>query len=265
MGGSTSSGSVKATSNTNLIVSAGTKLTDGNGYYWHVVSDTTLIANQATLIGIIADQVGASWNATTTSLLWVSPPAGLGGTATIETLAGGSDTEELEAWRSRLLTRKQLGFNRDRKADIVSVMQSIAGVEYIYVYPKRRGLGSLDVAITANGYALPSQVLIDTAQSVLDEYAGFWADCRVFAPTERKVNLLITVTGSTADVETTVQTYFNELEPAQTLQISTLISRIMKLDDVTDVTVSPSDNVIPDVSWMRVEWLKLGNLTVRLA
>lgn len=129
LGGSSASGSVTAKANTDLTITAGTKLTDGNGYYWHVISDTRLMANQSTLISIAADQVGASWNATTTSLLWVSPPAGLDGTATITELSGGSDTEELEAWRSRLLERKQLGFNRDRKADVVSVMQSIAGVE----------------------------------------------------------------------------------------------------------------------------------------
>lgn len=30
-------------------------------------------------------------------------------------------------------------------------MKDIAGVKHAYVYPKRRGLGSLDVAITAVG------------------------------------------------------------------------------------------------------------------
>lgn len=104
---------------------------------------------------------------------------------------------------------------------------------------------------------------MDTAQTALDDYAGFWADCRVFAPTELKVDLTVIVTGALTEVDSTVRAYFNELEPAQTLQTSTLISRIMALDDVTDVTLSLSENIIPNVNWMRVEWIRLGRLTVR--
>ncbi|MCF8999302.1 baseplate J/gp47 family protein [Acinetobacter nectaris] len=266
LGGSTTTGSVTAQSNVDLTIKAGTKLTDGNGYYWHVTSDTYLISGQKTTVNITADQVGASWNFTGTSLLWVSPLAGLDGTATVNNLTGGADSEALEDWRTRLLERKQLGFNRDRKADIVSVMHTISGVEYIYVYPKRRGLGSLDVAITASGKAIPSKSLLDTAQVVLDDYAGFWADCRAFAPTERKVDLVATITGISAnltDVEETIKSYFNELEPAQTLQVSTLISRIMALDNVSDVVLSQNSNIVAEVNWMHVEWLRAGNIVVK--
>ncbi|MBF7684207.1 baseplate J/gp47 family protein, partial [Acinetobacter sp. B5B] len=267
LGGSTATGSVTAQSNVDLTIKAGTTLTDGNGYYWHVISDTYLMAGQTTIINITADQVGTNWNFTGASLLWVSPLAGLDGTASVNTLTGGSDGEALEDWRDRLLERKQLGFNRDRSADVISAMKSIAGIQYIYVYPKRRGLGSLDVAITASGYALPSQTLLDNAQAVLDEYSGFWADCRVFAPTAKSIDLTSTITGTSAnvaDIQQTIIDYFNQLEPAQTFQISTLISRIMALDNVSDVVLSQGTNITAEVNWMQVQWLRAGNITVRL-
>ena len=223
-----------------------------------------LIALQPFEVAITADQVGTAWNFTGESLLWVSPLAGLDGTATLVSLSGGTDTEELEDWRSRLLERKQLGFNRDRQADIRSAMHAIAGIKHIYVYPKRRGLGSLDVAITAEGNppTLPSKALIDTAQNALDDYAGFWEDCRVFAPTVRTVNLIGI---NFKEVEQNIKSYFAELEPAQALQISTLISRVLTLNNVIDVTFSQTTNIVPEVNWMHVEWLRAGKITVRSA
>lgn len=267
LGGTKASGTVKATSNTALTISAGSKLTDGNGYYWSVVSDTTLNANVETTIDVIADQAGASWNYSGTSLLWVSPAAGLSGTATVISIAGGTDDEALEDWRARLLERKQLGFNRDRAADLKSLIKSVAGVGSVYIYPKRRGLGSLDAAITAKGNppTLPSAALIATVQAILYEYAGFWADCIVFSPTQQLLNVTAIVTGSGADlseIEDTIRTYIAELTPADTFKPATLISRIMALDNVTDVDLTPNSNIEPTVDWMHVYWLRAGTITV---
>lgn len=270
LGGSRASGTVKAISNTALTILAGSKLTDGNGYYWSVVSDTTLSANIETVIDVIADQAGASWNYSGTSLLWVSPAAGLSGTATVISIANGSNEEALEDWRARLLERKQLGFNRDRSADLISLIKSVAGVASVYVYPKRRGLGSLDAAITAVGNppTLPSSALITAVQTVLDEYAGFWADCRVFSPTQQLLNVTAFITGSNADlseVEDTIRDYIAELGPADTFKPATIISRIMALDNITDLDLTPTSNVEPTVDWMNVCWLRAGTITVSSA
>lgn len=270
LGGTKASGMVKAISNVGLTIPTGSKLTDGSGYYWSVVSDTVLTANKETTIDVIADQAGASWNYSGSTLLWVSPAAGLNGTATVISIAGGSDQEELEDWRARLLERKQLGFNRDRSADLKSLIKSVAGVASVYVYPKRRGLGSLDAAITAAGDppTLPSAALIEAVQIVLDEYAGFWADCRIFSPTQQLLDVTAIVTGSGVDlteVEQTIRDYIAELTPAESFQSATLVSRIMALDNVTDVDLTPSSNVEPTVDWMYVYWLRAGVITVSAA
>ena len=270
LGGSRASGTVKAISNTDLTITVGSKLTNGNGYYWSVVADTTLNANVETTIDIVADQVGASWNYSGTSLLWVSPAAGLSGTVTVISIAGGSDDEELEDWRARLLERKQLGFNRDRSADLRSTIKTVAGVGSIYIYPKRRGLGSLDAAITAKGNppTLPSTALIAAAQTVLDQYGGFWADCRIFSPTQQLLDVTAIVTGIGVDlseVERVIRSHIAELTPSDTFQPATLTSRIMALNNVTDVDLTPSNNVVPTVDWMHTYWLRAGTITVRPA
>lgn len=205
IGGTTASGTVFAISNITTTLVAGTKVTDGKGHYWRVVNSTELPANQSTSIDVVADLKGASWNFSGT-LLWVSPPAGVSGNATDVNIGGGSDDEELEAWRLRLLERKQLGISRDRKADLVSDLKDISGIKDIYVYAKRRGLGSLDVAITAVGTppTLPSANLLALAQAAMDVYVGFWADSRAYAPTEQLVPVSAVVAGN-VDLDTVRQ------------------------------------------------------------
>lgn len=270
-GGTKASGSVRAVSNANLTINAGTKITDGKGHYWSVSASTNLIADTPTEVDVVADQVGSSWNITdSAALIWVSPIIGLKSSVEIVSIAGGSDQEELEAWRARLLARKQLGLSRDRSADVEAFMKDIAGVKHAYVYPKRRGLGSLDVAITAVGSppTLPSPGLLETAQTVLDEYAGFWADCRVYSPTEQLIPVSAVVSGGGVDlnvVRQVIRDYFAELGPTETYQAAVLTARILAIDSVTDVQLSPVANVVPEVNWMHTKWLRLGTLTVRAA
>ena len=269
LGGTFASGTVTAISNADLTISAGSKLTDGKGHYWSVSADVVLTANVPAVINVVADQVGASWNFNG-SLFWISPQAGLSGTVTDVSIGGGSDQEELEAWRARLLERKQLGLSRDREADLVGFMKGVTGVQHVYVYPKRRGLGSLDVAITAMGNppTLPSQLLLDAAQAALDSYAGFWADCRVYSPTEQFVPVAAIVSGIGVNlnlVEQVIRDYFAELAPGDTYQAAILIGRIVALPNVTDVALTPSSNIVPSVDWMYTHWLRLGTLSVSAA
>lgn len=266
-GGTRASGTVKAAANIDLNIEVGSKLTDGKSHYWSVVSIVALGANNETIVNVVADQLGASWNFSGTTLLWVSPLAGLSGTVKVISIAGGSDEEELETWRARLLERKRLGQNRSREDDLISIIKEVAGVKHIYVYPKRRGLGSVDVAITAVGNppTLPSISLIDTAQTVLDAYIGFWADCRIYSPTEQFIPVSTIVSGqgvNLAEVEKVIKDYFAELAPAETYQVAILVARIIAISNVTDVQISPSLNVIPTVDWMYTKWLRLGALAV---
>lgn len=269
LGGTQASGTVTAISNVDLTIVAGSKVTDGKSHYWSVVTDVVLTANVPATINVVADQVGASWN-TNSSLIWISPAAGLNGTVTDVSIVGGADEEELEDWRARLLERKQLGLSRDRAADMLNFMKAVAGVHDVYVYQKRRGLGSVDVAITAMGNPpnLPSQLLLDAAQAALDSYAGFWADCRVYSPTEQFVPVAAIVSGIGVNlnlVEQVIRDYFAELAPAESYQASILVARIIALPNVTDVTLTPSSNIVPTVDWMHTHWLRLGTLSVSAA
>lgn len=265
LGGTYASGEVTAISNVELTIQSGTRLSDGKGHFWSVITTTLIAANTPSLVSVQAEQKGSSWNFNG-SLFWINPQAGLSSTVNDASIGGGSDQEALEDWRFRLSERKQLGLSRDREADLKAVIKTITGIEHVYPYPKRRGLGSLDVAITAVGNppTLPSQNLIDLAQNALDEYSGFWSDCRVYAPTEQLVNITAVVNGNVIidDVKNVIRNYFSEIEPTQQYQAAILTARIVAVAGVTDVELTPSSNIIPTVNPFHTNWLRLGNLNV---
>lgn len=268
-GGSRTSGAVKAFSNVELTIAVGQKLTDGKGHFYSASEAVLVPANTLTDVQVTADQIGAAWNFNGAQVRWVSPPAGLSGTADVIELSGGADVEDLEVWRARLLARKQLGLSRDRAADLEAAMLAVPGVKHAYVYKKRRGLGSMDVAITAVGNppTLPSNTLIAAAQAVLDAEGGFWADCRVYHPTVQNVDVNATLTGTGINIEDArniIRDYFAELAPAASYVEAVLSSRLLTLAGVSDVVLSPNTNIVPIVNWMHTHWLRLGSLSVQV-
>ena len=264
------SGSVEAVSNVELNIEVGQKITDGKGHFYTVTTAALLSANQETVISVEADQMGAAWNFSGSEMLWVSPPAGLKGTVRVISISGGTDVEDIESWRARVIEAKQLGQSRDRSKDLERDIKDVPGIKHVYVFPKRRGLGSMDIAITAEGNppTLPSPILMASAQLVLDQTAGFWADCRIYQPTVETVDVIALITGNGVDLEAirqVIRDYFTELGPAQPYQEAVLNARIMNVANVSDVTLTPSQNIVPEVTWMHTPWLRLGNLDVRAA
>lgn len=265
-GGSKSTGRVKAISNVASTIPAGTKITDGKGRYWLTLYKEQLTANKTREIQVIAEQAGVSWNFDGQQLLWVSPLAGVAAQVDVIEMSGGVDVEDVEAWRQRMQAKEALGLIRDREADLERIVKDVSGVADVFIFPKRRGLGSLDVAVTATGNPpnSPSSALLAAVQAALEEYSGFWADVRAYAPTKEYLNITATYTGtaSQSDVEQTIRDYVGLLKPAETFVVSTLVSRIKALIGVTDVQITPSLNQTPTLTVFTTGWLRIGNLAV---
>lgn len=270
LGGSIATGQVGAIGTTDgIIVPIGAKLTDGFGHYWQTTSTVTLSATKTVLVSVQASTVGAAFNATGT-LRWVSPVAGLQSVAQVDVISGGSDGESLERWRGRLWNKKKLGKSLSRAEDLRQAVLGVAGVANAYVYPLRRGAGSVDVAITAqgaNGATLPSDNLLAQAEQVLTDTAAFWEDVRTFKPTVLSLDVNAKVTGvdiNTGEVSAIINDYLSALIPAESYRESVLSSLILALPGMIDVQLTPNNNVEPTVSMEQVGWIRPGNVTVTL-
>ncbi|WP_304169770.1 baseplate J/gp47 family protein, partial [Lonsdalea britannica] len=166
-----------------------------------------------------------------------------------------------------LIRRPPAGGNR---YDYKRWAMSVDGVTGAYIYPLRRGLGTVDTVITsADG--LPSDVIIKNVQTYIDDVRPVTAkNHMVLAPTIKTVNFNISVSlsgvtlaNATANIKSAIGDYFDSLQPGDSIirsQIEMLISQITGVID-RDVN-SPETNVTASVNASTVEWLRVGDVEV---
>lgn len=229
---------------------------DGTG-----IATVTAVANTAGTVG------NAAANA---ALELTAAPSGVTSAASIVTMTGGVDEEDDAALLARLLElirRPPAGGNRH---DYRRWAMEVPGVTAAYVYPLRRGLGTVDVAITSAG-ALPSEATIDAVQDYIDDLRPVTAkNCLVLAPTPKTTNLAvqvklsgITLAAAQVQIEAALGVYFNQLAPGETAIKSRMEALVSDLSGVIDRAVTlPSANVVPVVDETKVEWVRVGTVTV---
>ncbi|EQB2066977.1 TPA: baseplate J/gp47 family protein [Yersinia enterocolitica] len=201
-----------------------------------------------------------------------STPDGVDSTVIIGVMRGGTDQESPEDLLARLLDiirRPPAGGN---KYDYKRWALEVTGVTAAFVYPLRRGLGTVDIVITsADG--LPSQAIIDDTQLHIDDVRPVTAKSSlVMAPTIKTFDIEVNVTlsGITFDVaealiKETLNNYINRLMPGESFIRSQAEMLVSLITGVTDrQIISPINNVIPQVDGTVVEWLRIGTITVAL-
>lgn len=253
-------------------LSAGSTI-QGDDVSCTTLEDITLTANTGT-VKVRASLSGTAGNISApVAAELVSAPAGINSRVTIQTLTGGTDEETDASLLARLLDiirRPPAGGNR---YDYRRWALECDGVTGAYVYPLRRGLGTVDIAITSAG-SLPSESVRKATQAHIDDVRPVTAkDSLVLAPTQKTVDFDIIVTPdgilpdtAKQDVIATVKNAVARIEPGQPLiksQIEMLISLITGITDRKIVT--PADNVEARVDKTHLEWLVCGNINVRLS
>lgn len=224
------------------------------------------IAAQATIAGTTGN------TAQVMSGMLSSTPDGVDTTVIIGIMRGGTDQESPEDLLARLLDiirRPPAGGN---KYDYKRWALEIPGVTAAYVYPLRRGLGTVDIVITsADG--LPSEAIIDATQAHIDDVRPVTAKSSlVMSPTIKTfdIGVKVTLSGITLDVaatliKETLNNYINRLTPGETFIRSQAEMLVSLITGVTDrQIITPANNVVPQVDDAVVEWLRVGVITVSL-
>lgn len=203
--------------------------------------------------------------------LLVSPPEGINSLVTVGVLTGGTDEEkdaELLARYLEILRRPPAGGN---KYDYRRWALEVDGVTSAYVQPLRRGLGTVDVAITSAN-DLPSQELINTVRAHIEELRPVTArDTLVLAPDKKAVDFVIRIRTSgvtieqiTPQITEVITDFMNRLEPGQALILSQLETEISLIPGVTDRRiVTPPDNVEAIIDASKWEWLRTGSIEIQ--
>lgn len=203
-----------------------------------------------------------------------SPPAGIGASATILAMAGGTDVESDDALLARLLLLLSEEAQGGNATDYRRWALEVAGITRAYVFDVRRGAGTLDVVpLTDDG--LPSTIQLDAVQAIIDARRPVGMRSRygamAMAPSAVPVSVACTLTfasGATLvdlsdELEEAVNSVFRGLGPGETLLRNKLITAVMNVPGVTDVTlVAPAANVTCLADETALQLIVRGALTL---
>ena len=233
----------------------------------------TLDSEGQAVVAAQADAPGVAGNAdAATPLDLAAAPAGVASQASIATMTGGVDEEsdgELLARLLELIRRPPAGGNR---ADYRRWALETPGVSAAYVYPLRRGLGTVDVVITAAG-DLPSAATLAAVQAHIDDLRPVTAkSCLVLAPTPKVLDVSVavrlsglTLAAAQAQISTALSDYFAQLAPGDTAVRSRMEALVSDIAGVVDRDLEqPAANFVPQVDDRIVEWARLGTVSVKV-
>lgn len=197
-------------------------------------------------------------------------PAGVDATATVVGMTGGAAAESDAALLTRLLTRLRQPPHGGNAQDYVVWARAVVGVEQAYVYPLRRGLGTVDVVIEGVGGSVPSVQLLQDAQAALDGVRPVTADCLVIAatPVPVAVTATLVLSGTTlvlasASITAALTRYFAALKPGDSVVQTRIAALLADTVGVVDFTLlAPAANVPTVVNSATVQRAVLGAVSL---
>lgn len=267
-------GTVVATGAPTTVLQSDLLLKHADGRAYRTTAVAQVAANGTVNIPVIAYVTGlASELAAGESLTWQSAPLGIDSKAVSGGIDGAAEIESFSSLLDRLLDiirRPPAGGN---KYDYRRWALEVPGVTAAYVYPIRRGPGTVDVVIVAQD-GLPDIALLAAVRAHLEDVRPVTAwNCAVIAPTIKSVPLSIAVTplaGFTLPqlrpaIEAVATAYFAGLQPGDSFIRAQLLASLVGVHGVADVAIaSPASNVAPAANAQIVEWLRMGLLSLVL-
>ncbi|HCG2926684.1 TPA: baseplate J/gp47 family protein [Escherichia coli] len=266
----TASGTLTVTGEPGATAAAGYVVTRGELSYTTTAAVTLNTEGNGTVAANFSSAGVAGNTPGPTSGTFTSTPVGFDSTVIIGVMSGGTNQEtdaELLARLLEIIRRPPAGGN---KYDYRRWAMSVDGVTAAYVYPLRRGLGTVDVVITSAS-GLPSPEIIAAVQSYIDDVRPVTAkDFLVLSPTFKTVDIsvLISVSGVTfaeaaANITSAVTDHISRLAPGEALIKSQVEMIVSQVSGVVDRRIaSPAENVYPSVNESAVEWIRLDNLEI---
>jgi uncharacterized phage protein gp47/JayE len=215
----------------------------------------------------VAVDPGVDGNVTTGAITVISDgPATLSDVTNITAFTGGSDPEDPEDYRRRLLDFIQ-NPQTGSVSDIEAWALSVPGVETATVFENTPTNGTVTVRITGpNGSVAPPDT-VAAVQTVLDDqdYANMTIVVSSFTALATNVAVTttlqtgITLAAVTSSVQTAISNYITGLGAGETLRVAGIVDAVFGLSGIADVVVTtPSANQTTPAGSKRIP----GTITV---
>lgn len=258
------------------VVPLGTQIKDAQGALYvttqHVVltSETASHGEQLQVMQVVACQAqkpGLIPSCQDVLAKLVAPPIGVD-TNVLLTISGGSNVETDASLLARLLDYMRDPPGGGTALDYKRWAMDVPGVSKAYVYPLRRGIGTVDIVITGEN-GTPSTEVITMVQSHIDTMRPVTArSAVVFAATPFIVNMEVGLALSGSEtlqtilpvVKDALQHVYNDYEPGSGVVLSHLIAALTSVPGVSDaVIISPESNIAANPVKIPI----LGEVTLR--
>lgn len=268
-------GTVRISGVVGTAVASGQTFVTAQGAQYQTTAAGVVGAGGTVDLTCVASVAGAAGNlSANTPVTLNTPPAGLTVAATVLTMTGGSDVEADSALLQRLLLELREPAQGGNAADYQRWALTVPGVARAFVFPARRGTGTVDV-VPMPSTGLPGAPLLASVQAVLDQRRPVGmlpgTGVQALAPTAvvQPVTAALTLTAGTtlasvnATVTAAITAEFAALGPGDTLVRNRLIRALLSAPGVTDVTLTaPAANVACSVSPTALELITLGAITL---
>lgn len=193
-------------------------------------------------------------------------PAGVAACTNPVPFTGGRETEGDEALRARVLATYRRLPNGANAAYYQQTAEAVEGVAAAQVLPKNRGLGTVDLYVSAAG-GQPDQALLTRVAQALEGRREIAVDLKVLAPESVTVNVLVSVKAKTGydassvrtAVSTAIQTWFDGTLLGKNCLLADLRQRIYAVDGVANYRIDAPAN---DVAVTQGQLPVLGTLSV---
>lgn len=250
-------------------IDSGTLLQYG-GIEYRTTADA-VIQNDSILVDVealAAGKAGALIEGVQLSL--ISPVAGINSKAKVATggITGGSDLEEIEDWRDRIMQRRARIPRGGAEGDWAEWAREVPGVTRVWEDPMGNGPGTVVLRIMADDAPdgpLPSQQLLEDVFAHIDKLRNVTAHLYVIAPTPAYFKPRARVTPDNSATRAAVAANLEKIvlrdgAPGKPLLISAIRTAFGTASGLTDYTLEwPTENVphghgvLP--LWGGVEWL----------
>jgi uncharacterized phage protein gp47/JayE len=246
------SGDVVLTGVNASVVPVDTVLLRSDGVEYTTDAEATIASGTAT-VAVTAVLAGDDGNCDDGVVLtFESPVAGVDSEATVDTdgLSGGTDQEDIEDYRVRVLARMADPPQGGSDADYVAWAKEVSGVTRAWVTPLGMGAGTVVVRFVRDNDVslIPDAGEVTTVQDYLDDLKPSHATVYVVAPTALARTFTIEITPDTSATRAAVTAELADLisregEPGGTLLLSSIRTAIGIADGVTDyvLTVPAAD------------------------
>lgn len=255
--------------NNGVAIPVGKQITTKDGRFYEVVETATIHSGTAT-VRLRSLETGAKQNIRTeTAASFMSAPAGIQSDCVLNNINGGTDAETDASLLERLLEHIRRPPAGGNKYDYKNWALSVDGVDAAFVYPLRRGLGTVDIAITSNN-DVPSDETVQRCQAFIDEVRPVTAkEALVVKPNVTHINFEIQVKlagVSLIEIRNAIRRalgdYFNTVLPADDFIVSQCEAVVSDLIGVVDRRfINPIANRKANLN-SGIEWFRLGSINV---